>query len=157
MLGMSIITEADTVTKRSHGQIVRRLNRELMSKHGQSVLPQHFEERPETSPGGVWNYAPRSAAYQERKQKRYGHKRPNVKTGKMRRAVLGKVRVTSTQNKGTLITSGSGKHRLQNWQRAEIEAVSPKERRTNALWQQQRYKRLANSPQYRRKRRVGKT
>lgn len=136
---------------------MKRLNASWMWRHAEIRLPKHFENVPETQPGsGGYRYRRRDAEYTKKKLKKFGHSRPNFRTGELRSSVLSKVKITATQYKSNLVTRGTREHRLADWQRREIAAVSLKERRQEAKLTARNYKKLAKSPQYkaRRKRKV---
>jgi hypothetical protein len=157
VIGVGANLTRSGVTKAGHAKIMKRLNGSWMWRHANIRLPKHFENVPETTPGsGGYRYRKRSARYTKQKQRKYGHTRPNVATGELRSSVLAKVKITATQYKSTLVTRGTREHRLADWQRQEIAAVSIKERREEAKLTARNYKRLAKSPQYkaRRKRKV---
>lgn len=154
MLEFSISIEANMMTKANHAKIMRHLNRQVMIRHALRRLPRHFELVPETYPGGGgYRYKRRGKKYTEQKQRRYGHQKPNVMTGKLRQAVLSRVKITATQHHGTLKTRGTSDHPLADWQRKEIEIRSPKEFKEDVKWQRRQYLRLAKMDKYRRKRR----
>lgn len=153
-IGLSIKTLRKSVTKSGHAKIMKRLNASWMWRHAHDRLPKHFENVPETAPGsGGYRYKRRSTKYLKRKLRKHGHKRPNVATGILRQSVLSKVKITATQHKSRLVTRGTTEHRLQNWQRREIAAVSLKERREEAKLTARNYKKLSKSPQYKSQRR----
>lgn len=154
MLDQKIIIQSDVVTKAGHQKIMRLLNRQVMIRWAIRRLPKHFEQVPETYPGtGGYRYRSRDKDYNRQKQRKYGHRKPNVLTGKLRRAVLSRVKIGATQHKGTLTTRGTPAHPLANWQRREIEARSVREFKEDIKWQERQYARLARSDRYRRKRR----
>jgi len=151
VIGSTLTREG--VTKAGHAKILRQLNREWMERHRDNRLPRHFENVPETSPGGGgYGYRKRSAQYTKQKQRKYGHTKPNVATGELRDSVLAKVKITATQHKSNMVTRGTREHRLAAWQLKEIAAVSLKERRQEAKLTARNYRKLAKSPQYKAKR-----
>jgi hypothetical protein len=113
-------------------------------------LFQHFE----MAAYGKYNARARNSKYNEwkMKSKRIGHIRPNVKTGRLRRSVLTRARITATQYGSKLILRGTVKSRLQNWQRREIAVMSKEEIGQERKRQAREYKRGATSPEYKRQR-----
>ena len=121
-----------TTGKRETGRILEAINHQVMERHRDERLQRHFEENDDTKPGGAYGYKKRGGKYLNRKQKKVGHKRPNVFTGELRASVLSRCKITATQHGSKLRTSGTPTHRLQNFQRREIEAMSLKERHKEA-------------------------
>lgn len=154
VIPFSVITQSEHVTVQTHNKLMRSLNRTVMTMHAIQKLPRRFEEVPETTPGvGGLRYRRRGRKYTEAKQRKYGHKRPNVKEGHLRRAVLSRVKITATKDKATMYTRGTSEHRLADWQRLELERRTQKEVRESVKWQAREYKRLSQLPKYKRKRR----
>jgi hypothetical protein len=149
----TVITRAD-LTKRNHGQIMKEILQKSVSYHAAFVLPRHFQDVPETHPGsGGYKYRSRTSAYTKQKQRKYGHKRPNVYSGELRQSVLSKVRITATQHIGRLTTRGTMRSRMADWQKREITIISTREAVQYRKEWAKTYKRLAKSTKYRRKRR----
>jgi hypothetical protein len=134
------------VTKRSHSQIMRQINQEMMEKIRDLFWPMHFTNCSDTSPGGAYGYAPRTQRYQNEKFKKYGQNTPLVKTGALEAAVRGNATITRTANSATLRSRSPHFLRLRN--RYEVEAVSPAEQRELAEWARKRYVELCQSPDY---------
>lgn len=154
MIHFGTIIKSEYTSKRGHNKLMRKLNRTLMIRHALRRLPKHFEHVPETYPGsGGYRYKRRGTKYTEDKERKHGHRRPNVLTGKLRQAVLSRVKVTSTKDHGTLRTRGTSDHPLSDWQRREIEIRSRKEFIEDVKWQQREYARLGKTDDYRDKRR----
>jgi len=154
VIGFSLIVQSDTVTKATHGKLMKKLNRTVMIRHAIRRLPGHFESIPATTPGsGGYRYKRRTNKTIREKERDYGHTKPNVLTGKLRQAVLSRVRVTATQHKGTLKTRGTAEHPLAGFQQREIEARTLREVKEDVKWQEKEYARLAQTEKYRRKRR----
>lgn len=136
------------LSQRAHAALLRDLNRDLMTQHGAVALPLHFKSNEKTRPGGEWNYKARGIAYTRRKRKITGQSAPNVYSGTLRDAVLSRVRVRATQHRATMTTSGTREHRMADFQRREIEAVSIPEREVYAKWQASQYASRAFSIKY---------
>ena len=148
MMRLQCHIERYDLSSRAHSQIMRQILRNVMTRHQYERLPKHFEELAYTEYGAQQ----RSAKYNERKQKKYGHQKPNVKTGKLRRSVLNKVKITATQHKANLYTRGTTRSRLAAWQLREIMTVSLDEQQLENKRMAREYKRLATSTKYARKR-----
>jgi D-tyrosyl-tRNA(Tyr) deacylase len=154
VIGFDFIVQSDIVTARTHAKLMRELNREVMERHAAENLPKHFANVPETFPGaGGYRYRRRQEKYNQMKRRRFGEAIPNVKTGALREAVLAKVKVTATQHRARILTSGTREHQLTDWQRREIEIRSEREKREDIKWQEQEYSRRVQLPENRRKRR----
>lgn len=136
------------LNSRAHAQIMRDILRNVVIRHQYERLPRHFEEIAYSEYGAQQ----RSAKYNERKQKKYGHQKPNVKTGRLRRSVLNKVKITATQHKANLYTRGTTRSRLAAWQLREIMTVSLDEQQLENKRMAREYKKLATSTKYARKR-----
>lgn len=139
------------LTARNHARLMREINRKTMERHKTQRLPNHFEEVAYTKYGA----RPRSAKYneQKRRSKFIGHVRPNVKSGRLRRGVLSRVKITATQHGARLIARGTVNSRLQNWQKREIAVIAPDEIKAERRKQAFHYKQGATSRKYARKRR----
>ncbi len=71
MIPINTVILADTVTKSGHGKIMKSLNRTVMTRHAIKGLPKHFEQVPETSPGGGgYRYKRRGREYSKREAAR---------------------------------------------------------------------------------------
>ncbi|HSG69417.1 MAG TPA: hypothetical protein VLA12_03335 [Planctomycetaceae bacterium] len=170
MIYIKASLERQTLTKRTHGKIMRLLMRNEMTRHVTETLPKHFENNRMTAPGGSYGYAKRSLGYQRRKARQKGHTRPNVWSGALRRKILSTARATirATQFKATSRPTGTWvasnyKDSTGNPQmrpllsfrpelKKEIEAVSPTERRDIARRMEKQYARYANDPRFHDKR-----
>ena len=141
------------LSPRVHNRLMNDLNREVMVKHGRDVVPRHFESNAKTRPGGEYGYKTRGVKYTKEKRKKFGHSKPNVYSGKLRDAVLSKIRVTSTAQRARMITRGTNEHKLADFQRREIEAMSIDEREAYARWQGSEYAKRAFDLKYGKKRR----
>ena len=87
--------------RKAFTNILKEENRESIFGWWQKFMKGHFVRSAESK----YNYAPRSAAYNRRKQKLKGHKKPFQFTGKLRRSFLRQIRITGTSKgaKGKLI------------------------------------------------------
>jgi len=136
------------LTPRNHAAVMREVNRNVMVRHQYERLPGHFEEVAYSE----YQARPRTTKYTARKQKKFGHNRPNVYTGRLRKSVLNKVKITATQHVARLTTSGTTRSRLQNWQLREIQTISDAEQALENKRMARDYKRMATSARYARKR-----
>jgi len=136
------------LTPRNHAAVMREVNRAVMVRHQYDRLPKHFEE----SAYGEYGARTRTTKYTARKQKKFGHNRPNVYTGRLRRSVLNKVKITATQHGSRLTTSGTTRSRLAQWQLREIQSMSDAEQALENKRMARDYKRMATSAKYARKR-----
>lgn len=127
MLRIGGTITSEVLTKRGIGQIQRIANRTAMVEHKLQNLELRFETNSLTRPGGPLSFKGRSSKYTKRKRNRYGHEKPNVMSGALRRAVLTTARVTATQKRGRIIAKGSSDHRLWSDRRDEIEAIAKTE------------------------------
>lgn len=141
--------KSDLVTKRNHDKIMNKLHRTTMERHQRVGLPARFRQGPKTRPGGEFDFEKRSLKYQRRKKKRKGHLKPNVWTGKtLQRAKSAQVRATA---KGGRIYFRSH-FRMRLSRLNEFERISPLEVSKYIRTMKREYVEMANSPQYRRKR-----
>jgi hypothetical protein len=136
------------LTPRNHAAVMREVNRNVMVRHQYERLPRHFEEVAYSE----YQARPRTSKYIARKQKKFGHNRPNIYTGRLRKSVLNKVKITATQHVARLTTSGTTRSRLQNWQLREIQTISDAEQALENKRMARDYKRMATSAKYARKR-----
>jgi hypothetical protein len=117
------------VTQRMHTTLLRDSTRAAAEHHVAFHLPRHFEDNPSTRPGGAYGYKRRAPKYLESKRRKVGHETPNVFTGRMRIAVLGGSRITSTSTRGAVIhLRNYFPMTTERW--AEIKAITPGELRT---------------------------
>lgn len=125
MIALAFTLESNLLTKRGHARLMRDLLREAMEEHRDEKLPKHFERNADTSPGGAYGYAKRTAKYQKRKARQVGHQIPLVLTGKLQQAIRSNVKITATQHRSRLTTRGYFPMRVA--MRQEIETISPNE------------------------------
>jgi hypothetical protein len=126
-------------TLRAHNQIMNAQIRETMTQIRDLCLPFHFMTEAYNRYPGV--FRKRSRRWQMIKAAKVKHQRPNEWTGELRRAVLSESIVRATPTKGTLSAkaplsskimfgkrAGQTQRRpLPDWQRDELEHVSPQE------------------------------
>jgi hypothetical protein len=148
MLSIEMQIKRFQLTARKHAKLMRDINRRTMQRHAEQRLPNHFEE----AAYHLYGARPRDAKYTKAKLKKYGHRKPNVKTGRLKRAVLSRIKITATQYGAKLTTRGSTKSRLQDWQKREIAVISRSEIAMERKRQASEYRRAALSPKYARKR-----
>ena len=149
MLPIEMQIKRFDLTPRNHARLMRDINRRIMERHAKQRLPNHFEE----AAYSLYDARQRDSRYVQTKRKRRGHNRPNVKTGRLRRSVLSRVKITAPQYGSRLITRGTVKSRLQDWQKREIAVLAKQEIASERRRQASEYRRGALSPQYARKRR----
>jgi hypothetical protein len=150
MLSIEIQIKRFQLTARAHARLMREINRRTMERQRDERLFKHFENVAYAE----YQAKARGSKYNQWKlrSKRIGHTRPNVKTGRLRRAVLKNCKITATQYGSKLTTHGTVKSRLANWQKREIAKLSKAEIRQERKRQASEYRRGALSPEYRRTR-----
>ena len=151
MIAIGADIQTDMLTRRGLNQALRFTNRLEMLEHKAHVLPLHFQNVPQTRPGGAWGYAKRDKEYMKRKARTHRHQRPNVFGGELERAVLQTARVTATAKGSRLIARGSTKTPLTNDRRIEIEAVSTTDANARRKSWRDTFVEVAQQPQYRKK------
>jgi len=94
------------ITKREHNKIMRLLMRNMMTEHVTKTLPKHFEQ---TRPGGKYKIKRRTKAYIQKKQRRKGHSKMLVWSGKLKRKALmtAKNTVRATKTRSTSRPTGT--------------------------------------------------
>ena len=150
MISLETIIRRSQLTSRSHARLMRDIHRESMERHKRLRLEQHFEEIAYS----LYDARPRDPKYNQFKLRaRYiGHIRPNVKSGRLKRAVMSRVKITATQHGAKLTTRGTTRSRLAAWQKREIAKYADVEVRAERDWMARQYKRGATSTRYKRKR-----
>jgi len=137
---------------RKHAQLMKEINRRVMERHVTHRLMNHFEE----SAHGQYGARPRHSKYNKWKQQKYKHKKPNVKTGHLRKSIRTSITATQYGSKLTVKASFDPKRKTQSrmadWQKREIMTMSRKELAEERQRQASEYKRGATSDKYRRKR-----
>lgn len=110
------------LTARNHARLMREINRGVMERQAKRI-ENHFEE----AAYSLYGARRRDPKYTRAKRKKYGHNRPLVKTGRLKRAILSRIKITATQYGSKLVTRGSTKSPLQDWQKREIAVISRSE------------------------------
>lgn len=147
-------TPSELLTKRTHARIARDVLRRLARHHIQVRMAKHYQEVPETAPGGAYGYARRSPRYLDRKRKRFGHEKPNVFTGRERNYVRNTARITGTQHRSRLylLRLHTRRQELSDQHGRELAAFSPAEALEMRDQAHGWYAEEANRPENRRKR-----
>ncbi|WP_350198838.1 hypothetical protein [Gimesia maris] len=141
---------SELVTARNHNKIMNLQLRDTMERHKNVGLPQRFRQGPKTRPGGEFGFKARTRKYQRRKSKLKGHLKPNVWTGETRtKASLSVVRATAKVAR--LYFRASFPMTLER--RNEFERMSRLEQYKYVKTFKRRYTEMANSKQFKRKRR----
>jgi hypothetical protein len=169
MYPIEIQIKRANLTARLHASLMREINRRCMERQWEQRAPLHFENVAYTEYGA----RKRSSNYNQYKQKKVGHIRPNVRTGNLKRRL--KHQITATQHMARLTMRSSldkkidpeewakmtpaqkakvvkKQRRLSTWQKQEIARMSRKEIAFERKRQASEYKSGATSPQYKRKR-----
>lgn len=161
------------LSPRKRDQLLRLLNRETMERHVKDRLPRHFQNVAYSDYGA----RRRTSKYNKRKQKLYGHTRPNYASGHLYQSL--RTSITATQYGAKLIIKASlsnqvpaeewakmtpeqkakiqrQQRRLAGWQKREIAILSRKEIKQERARQARDYVRYAKKPEFRRyrKRRI---
>lgn len=170
MLKLELQITRANLTSRMHARLMREINRTIAQNHADRRIKQHFEERAYQ----LYGARPRKTNYNKWKQKKFGHKRPNYRTGTLYRNLRKKV--TATQYGSRLVmrsrlnkfipqdefermtpkqrakVSAKQNRRLAKWQKDEIAKVTKGEIREDRMTMARMYKKGAGSPEYKRKR-----
>jgi hypothetical protein len=170
MLKLELQVTRANLTARMHAKLMREINRTIAQSHADRRIKWHFEERAYQ----LYGARPRKAKYNKWKQKKFGHKRPNYRTGTLYRNLRKKV--TATQHGSRLVmrsrlnkfipqdefekmtpkqrakVSAKRNRRLAKWQKDEISTVTKSEIREDRMTMARMYKKGAASPEYKRKR-----
>lgn len=170
MLKLELQVTRANLTARMHARLMREINRTIAQSHADRRIKWHFEERAYQ----LYGARPRKAKYNKWKQKKFGHKRPNYRTGTLYRNLRKKV--TATQHGSRLVmrsrlnkfipqdefekmtpkqrakVSAKRNRRLAKWQKDEISTVTKSEIREDRMTMARMYKKGAASPEYKRKR-----
>lgn len=152
VIAFSASVKTELLTARGVTQISRQANRLEMVSHKVERLPLHFQNVPESRPGGEWGYKPRKKKYQIRKARKFGHQKPLVATGELEQAVLRSAKVTATSKRAKIIARGSRSSNLTAQFREEIEAITSAEEQQAAENWGETFTTLANDPRYQKKR-----
>jgi len=152
-----ITVRSPQVTDRKHAQLMKESLYAVAKNHRLSTLGKHFQHNAETAVGGAYGYVARNPRYVSQKVKRFGTDIPNVRTGRLKRAVRNNSVVTATQHRSRLYIKGpvaAGKYQFKftEQRRKEIEAVSRGEVQDAQILATKTYQELANKPENQRKR-----
>ncbi len=132
----------------------REAMRLVMLEHRVKRLPERFGGGSGTKPGGKFHFRRRSAEYNEKKQKKWGHQKPLVWSGEMRDNIFRTARVVATSRRAELKASGSRKSRLSAEMRAEIEFIPPSEESQFRRTMEETINYLAKDPRLQRQRKT---
>lgn len=170
MLKIELQIERANLTARMHARIMREINRTVAENHADKRVKLHFEEQAYSR----YRARKRGSKYDAYKKRRFGHNRPNYRTGTLFRSLRKKI--TATQYGSRLVMSArlnkfidaeefakmnlkaraklSAKQnrRLASWQKREIAVLTKAEISEDRLMMARMYKKAANSPEYSRKR-----
>lgn len=175
MVPFEITIDTKLMTARNANKASRMVMGLLGTKHLRERLPRHFQDAPETVPGGGgYRYRRRSKKWIEQKRKEGKPATANVYTGTLRDTVKRSSVLTNTATRWRIKAKlpvvyrkdASGKRLLRQngtpvfdrvtpqWQRDEIEILSRAEVRQYAKDYRRFFRQIAKSPEFRRKRRV---
>lgn len=170
MLKIELQIERANLTARMHARIMREINRTVAENHADKRVKLHFEEQAYSR----YRARKRGSKYDAYKKRRFGHNRPNYRTGTLFRSLRKKI--TATQYGSRLVMSArldkfidaeefakmnlkaraklSAKQnrRLASWQKREIAVLTKAEISEDRLMMARMYKKAAKSPEYSRKR-----
>lgn len=170
MLKIELQISRANLTSRAHARLMREINRATAESHYRKRIPQHFTEKAYT----LYRARKRGEKYNRWKQNKFGHKRPNVRTGTLLRNLASKI--TATQYGAKLVmrsrlrksipqdqfdkmspaqkakASAKVNRRLARWQKNEIAIVSRGEITEDRKNMARAYKHGAQKPEYKRKR-----
>lgn len=170
MLKIELQIERANLTARMHARIMREINRTVAENHADKRVKLHFEEQAYSRYGA----RKRGSKYDAYKKRKFGHNRPNYRTGTLFRSLRKKI--TATQYGSRLVMSArlnkfidpdefakmnpkaraklSAKQnrRLASWQKREIAVLTKAEISEDRLMMARMYKKAAKSPEYSRKR-----
>jgi len=137
-------------TPRAHRQLLNALYREMLQHHKEVVLPRHFENVPETAPGGAYGYARRSQKWLSRKEREGRGDQPLVYRGLMRTIVLRETQVRATYKGGSI--TAKNHYAMRPQRRHEVEVISRREKRRMAGRMRIDYVKRVKQPPYARMR-----
>lgn len=144
---LKIALDETLITPRKHGQLMKRLLRELWEFHRDIHLDKHFQVGAESRYG----LRPRSKRYQIRKARVKGHQKPLVWSGRTQSQIKQNARITATQHRATL--TARNYFRMPTNLRRDLEAIAPAEEKKLIERLHRRYTELVRTPEYARKRR----
>ena len=170
MLKIELQIERANLTARLHARLMREINRTVAENHAEKRVPKHFEE----SAYRRYRARKRSEKYVASKKNRFGHNRPNVRTGTLYRSLRKKITATQYGSKLVMTSrlnkfipqedfekmspamraklSAKKNRRLANWQKREIAIIIKGEIAEDRLMMARMYKKAAKTPEYQRKR-----
>ena len=167
MLALEIQIKRFALTARAHARLMREINYRVMERQWKRV-PQHFDERGYT----LYRFRKRGTKYDRYKKNKFGHTRPNYRTGTLFKRLSHKI--TATQHGGRLLMRSfmvrkppeewakmtfeqqarfkRSQRRLAGWQKREIAIMSKGEITQERKQSAREYRKGALSPQYARQR-----
>jgi len=168
MLAIEIQIKRFALTARAHARLMREINRNVMERQWKRI-PQHFDERGNS----LYGFRRRSSKYVKAKQNKFGHNRPNYRTGMLFRRLQHKI--TATQYGSKLIMRAymvrknpaewakmskfnqamfrrKNERRLAGWQKRELAVMSRGEISQERKQSAREYRKGALSQEYRRQR-----
>jgi len=170
MLALEIQIKRFALTARNHAKLMREINRRVMERQWKRI-PQHFDERGYT----LYRFRKRKEKYNKAKKKRFGHTRPNDRTGMLKNRLRHKI--TATQYGSKLIMRAymvrknpaewekmslveqarykrRNQRRLATWQKRELAVMSKGEITQERKQSAREYRKGALSAEYKRQRKV---
>jgi hypothetical protein len=123
--------QAENLTDRMHATAMRESLRYGAHRHVDVRLKKHFQDCPETQPGGAYGYEQRNVKYKKSAVRKYGPEaaQPNVRSKKLRNSIGNDTRarkgITATQNRSRIVLKAY--FPLTAQRRSELEAISPQE------------------------------
>lgn len=132
----------------------RESMRVVLLEHRVVRLPERFAGGTGTKPGNKFRFRRRTQAYNEKKQKKWGHQKPLVWSGELRDNVFRTARVVATSRRAELKASGSRKSRLSAEMRAEIEFIPASEESQIRKTMEETISFLAKDPRLQRQRKT---
>lgn len=148
-----VSVESDLMTSKTIRRLMNDLWRAEGDRHANYRLKLHFE----FGAFQRYDYKKRGARYTKMKQRKYGHRNPNVLTGDLKRIILASARggVRATYQGCTITAHGTQKHPMWAQSRNELEQISPSEEQDIEDSMVRNFNRLAGSRDYQyRKRKV---
>lgn len=138
--------DENLITPRRHKQLMNALLYAEMTMHQRHTLPQHFR----LGANRKYSYKPITAKYSIWKKKKVHHLIPMVLTGRMRDAIIGTSKVTSTNTRARLYAKNY--FPMRDDFRSQVEIVLPAEEAAMAVNIGRKYTILASKAGWARKR-----
>ncbi len=139
---LAVSVTGEIYTKRGHAKAMKAANRAVMYRVKNQFLWIHFDNVPETYPGsGGYRFKQRTEKYKRWKERKVGHQKPNVLSGRLRDTVLSSSVITATQHGSKL--KAKGYFPMTEERRRELEVISKKEQRILTKTFQQDYLKLS--------------